>query len=30
MCKKAKSKGVKVIVDVVLNHVADTGRPVEH
>ncbi len=28
LCEKAEQKGIKIIVDVVLNHVADTGQPV--
>lgn len=28
LAEKAEQKGIKIIVDAVLNHVADTGRPV--
>lgn len=30
LCDKAEQKGIRIIVDVVLNHVADTGQPVTH
>ncbi len=29
LCEKAEANGIKIIVDVVLNHVADTGRPIK-
>ena len=29
LCEKAEVKGIKIIVDVVLNHIAVTGRPIE-
>ncbi len=29
LCDKAEKKEIKIIVDVVLNHVADTGQPVQ-
>lgn len=29
LCDKAEQKGMKIIVDAVLNHVADTGKPVD-
>ena len=28
LCEEAEEKGIKIIVDVVLNHIADTGLPV--
>ncbi|MBN1359507.1 MAG: hypothetical protein JW993_02895 [Sedimentisphaerales bacterium] len=28
LCDEAEQRGIKIIVDVVLNHVADTGQPV--
>lgn len=30
LCDKAEQKGIKIIVDVVLNHIAGTGQSVEH